>query len=486
MGLADRLGQRTNGLQTAALQERMAAIGDSGVQTTGVQPAPVSAVPVSAPAAAFARRNQRRAYDPLADVRRRAHAALLELLGPQLYDLVGDDEDLERRVRDSLPEVLARDETPLSAGDRATAYRQILDEIIGHGPIEPLLRDVDVTEIMVNAWDRIYVERFGHIETVDAAFLDEQHLRRVIDKIVSRIGRRVDESSPMVDARLPDGSRVNAVVPPISLDGAALTIRKFSAEPYTVQDLIGFGTLSQPVADLLRACVAGRLDVVISGGTGTGKTTLLNVLSQFLPGDERIITIEDSAELRLSQENVLRLEYRPPNIEGRGEVTIRDLVRNALRMRPDRIVVGEVRDGAALDMLQAMNTGHDGSLTTVHANSPRDSLSRLETMVLMAGMDLPVRAIREQTASAVDVIIQLTRLRDGSRRITHVTEVTGMEGDVITLQDLFVFDYRAGHDQYGRHLGELRPTGLRPQFLDTLSDRGITVRPELFTRFGAA
>ncbi|HLV57518.1 MAG TPA: CpaF family protein, partial [Natronosporangium sp.] len=368
----------------------------------------------------------------------------------------------------------------------AEAYRQILDEILGHGPIEPLLRDPEVTEIMVNSWDRIYVERYGRIHPVDAAFMDEAHLRRVIDKIVSRVGRRVDEASPMVDARLPDGSRVNAVVPPVALDGAALTIRKFAAEAYTVEDLIRFGTLTEPVAELLRACVLGRLDIVISGGTGTGKTTLLNVLSQYLPADERIITIEDSAELRLGQEHVLRLEYRPPNLEGKGEVTIRDLVRNALRMRPDRIVVGEVRDGAALDMLQAMNTGHDGSLTTVHANSPRDSVSRLETMVLMAGMDLPVRAIREQIASAVDLIIHLSRMQDGSRRVTHITEVTGMEGDVVTLQDLFRYEYRVGTDEYGRPVGQLRATGLRPSFLDRLADHGVTVPTSVFARHGSA
>jgi pilus assembly protein CpaF len=335
---------------------------------------------------------------------------------------------------------------------------------------------------MVNAWDRIYVERFGHIHPVDAAFMDEAHLRRVIDKIVSRVGRRVDEASPMVDARMPDGSRVNAVVPPIALDGAALTVRKFAAEPFTVADLIKLGTFPPPVAQLLEACVQGRLDILVSGGTGTGKTTLLNVISSFLPADDRIITIEDSAELRLAQEHVLRMEYRPPNIEGKGEITIRDLVRNALRMRPDRIVVGEVRDGAALDMLQAMNTGHDGSLTTVHANSPRDSLARLETMVLMAGMDLPVRAIREQVASAVDLVIQLARLRDGSRRITHITEITGMEGDMITMQDLFTFDLRAGHDQRGRHQGVLRSTGLRPRFLETFADHGIKLPLELFGR----
>ena len=311
-------------------------------------------------------------------------------------------------------------------------------------------------------------------------FADEAHLRRVIDRIVSRVGRRVDEASPMVDARLPDGSRVNAVVPPIALDGSSLTIRKFARDPFTVQDLIDFGTLTRQTADLLDACVRGRLNIVVSGGTGSGKTTMLNVLSSFIPTDERIVTVEDAAELQLHQDHVVRLESRPSNVEGRGAVTIRDLVRNALRMRPDRIVVGEVRDGAALDMLQAMNTGHDGSLTTVHANTPRDALARLETMVLMAGMDLPVRAIREQIASAVDLIIQVSRLRDGTRRITHITEVVGMEGEVVTLQDLFVFDYKAGMDAAGRFLGTLQATGLRPTFLEGLSAHGITLPVETF------
>ncbi len=461
-----------------SLQERLGLA--ASADGSSVSAIPLSALPVSG--LGVGRRNSRRAYDPLAAVRKRAHLALLELLGPQLYDTVSDDAELEKRVREALPGVLNDEESKLTPSDRALAYRQILDEVLGHGPIEPLLRDPEISEIMVNAWDRIYVERFGHIHPVDAAFMDEAHLRRVIDKIVSRVGRRVDEASPMVDARLPDGSRVNAVVPPIALDGAALTVRKFAAVPYTVEDLIKFGTLTPAVAELLEACVLGRLDMIISGGTGTGKTTLLNVISAYLPADERIITIEDSAELRLAQEHVLRMEYRPPNIEGKGEISIRDLVRNALRMRPDRIVVGEVRDGAALDMLQAMNTGHDGSLTTVHANSPRDSLSRLETMVLMAGMDLPVRAIREQVASAVDVVIQLSRLRDGSRRVTHITEITGMEGDVISMQDLFTFDMRAGLDQQGRHKGGLRSTGLRPKFMDTLADHGISVPLEVFGR----
>jgi len=300
------------------------------------------------------------------------------------------------------------------------------------------------------------------------------------------VGRRVDESSPMVDARLPDGSRVNAVVPPIAIDGSALTIRKFAADPYNINDLIGFGTLTQPVAMLLELCVRGRLDILISGGTGTGKTTTLNVLSQFLPAEERIVTIEDAAELQLHQDHVLRLESRPPNIEGRGQVTVRDLVRNALRMRPDRIVVGEVRDGAALDMLQAMNTGHDGSLATVHANTPRDSLSRLETMVLMAGMELPVRAIREQITSAIDLIVHQSRLKDGTRRITHITEVVGMEGDVVSLQDIFLFDYKAGTDEFGRFRGTLNSTGLRPHFLDRLAEVGLTVPMEIFGRNGTA
>jgi Flp pilus assembly CpaF family ATPase len=376
--------------------------------------------------------------------------------------------------------VLSRDDSPLAVADPARIAAELIDEILGHGPVEPLLRDPDITEIMVNGPNRIFVERFGQIHQVDAAFVDEDHLRRVIDRIVWRVGRRVDEASPMVDARLPDGSRVNVVLPPIALDGSVLTIRKFAREAFTVDDLIGFGTVTQEVAQLLYACVRGRLDVVISGGTGSGKTTTLNVLSGFIPSNERIVTIEDAAELQLRQEHVLRLEARPPNIEGRGEVTIRDLVRNSLRMRPDRIVIGEVRDGAALDLLQAMNTGHNGSLTTVHANAPRDSIARLETMALMAGLDLPVRAIREQVASAVDVIIHQDRMRDGSRRVTHVSEVIGMEGEVVTLQDLFVFDHRAGLDEHGRHRGTLRWTGLRPTFLDTLADSGIPVPAELF------
>lgn len=421
----------------------------------------------------------RRVADPFAELRAGVHQALLESLGPRLYDPRLEQAELEQQVRVQLQSVLELEETPLSATDRSQISQDITDDILGHGPLEPLLRDPEVTEIMVNGPDAIYVERAGRIHPVAARFSGDGHLRRTIDKIVGRVGRRVDEASPMVDARLPDGSRVNAVVHPVALDGSLLTIRKFARDPFTVDDLVGFGTFPRGVADLLEMCVRGRLNLVISGGTGSGKTTTLNVVSGFIPADERIVTIEDAAELQLHQEHVLRLESRPPNIEGRGAISVRDLVRNALRMRPDRIVVGEVRDGAALDMLQAMNTGHDGSVTTVHANSPRDSLARLETMVLMAGVDLPVRAIREQVSSAIDLIIHQQRLKDGSRRVVQISEVTGMEGEVVTMQDLFTFDHRAGTDENGRILGGLHPTGLRPVLVEKLLDAGVDVPTEV-------
>jgi pilus assembly protein CpaF len=418
--------------------------------------------------------------DPFLEIKQRVHDALLELLGPSLYDAKMGEAELDSRVRQTLGQVISAQDTLLSTAERQQIQKEISDEILGYGPLEPLLQNPEVTEIMVVGPDRVFVEMSGQIHNTDVTFADERHLRRTLDKIVGRVGRRIDESSPMVDARLTDGSRVNAVIAPIALDGSMLTIRKFAADPFGVADLINFGTVSEDVAVLLEACVQGRLNILISGGTGSGKTTTLNVVSSFLSSDERIVTIEDAAELQLFQDHVARMETRPSNIEGRGEVTARDLVRNALRMRPDRIIVGEVRDGAALDMLQAMNTGHDGSLTTLHANSPRDALSRIETMVLMAGMELPARAIREQVASALDLIVHQARLRDGSRRITHITEVTHMEGEVITLQDIFVFDFHAGVDEHGRYLGSLKSTGIRPAFLDKLQDQGIYPAPDLF------
>jgi len=418
--------------------------------------------------------------DRTAEVRNRVQGQLVESLGPKLYDATLSDKDLQELVHGRLRELLDEERIPLSVQEKALVIQQIGDNILGLGPIEPFIRDPDVTEIMVNGAGAIYVERAGKLYEAGANFLNEEQLRRTIDKIVSKVGRRVDDSSPYVDARLPDGSRVNAIIPPLAIHGSALTIRKFSADPYTSQDLVQFGTVTPVLVEMLGACVLGRINMLVSGGTGAGKTTTLNVLSSFLPEDERIITIEDSAELRLQQPHIVSLEYRPPNIEQRGEVTIRDLVRNALRMRPDRIVVGEVRGGEALDMLQAMNTGHDGSISTIHANSPRDVLSRLETMVLMAGMDLTIRAVREQIASAIHLIVHVARLQDGSRRVTQVTEVVGMEGDVITLQDLFLFDYSPGVDERGRVLGQLRATGLRPNFLERLADRNISLRSEIF------
>jgi pilus assembly protein CpaF len=414
--------------------------------------------------------------DRLVQLRRRTHLALVRALGPRLYDTNTSQSQLEDAVRAKLSEVLATESEPMSAADRKQLISDIIDDILGYGPLEPLLHDPTVTEVMANGPDAVFIERDGKLEETDVSFLDDGHLRRVMEKIVGEVGRRIDEAQPYVDARLPDGSRVNAVIPPVSLDGPMLTIRKFSADAFTAQDLIAFGTWSTRVAQFLAACVEGRTNLLVSGGTGAGKTSTLNVLSNFIPSTERIVTIEDAAELRLGQPHVVRLEYRPPNIEGRGEITIRDLVRNSLRMRPDRIVVGEVRGGEALDMLQAMNTGHDGSISTVHANSPRDALARLETMVLMAGVDLPMRAIREQVASAIQFIVHQSRMKDGSRRITHVTEVTGMEGDTITLQDIYLYDYGMGYDrESGRALGHLKPTGIRPRVTEHLHDLGVPV-----------
>src|SRR5947209_3716976 len=421
--------------------------------------------------------------DPYAELKTRIHHACIAKLGPQLFT-TETSENLSERVLREVTEQLTLDRTPLTREERRRIVREITDDILGYGPLEPLLRDDTVTEVMVNNHDRVYVERKGKIEVADATFVDNAHLLRIIDKIVSQIGRRVDEASPMVDARLPDGSRVNAIIPPLSLRGPTLTIRKFSRDPYTIDDLIQFGTTTPEAASFLSACVRGKLNVLISGGTGTGKTTTLNALSAFVPNDERIVTIEDAAELQLQQHHVITLEARPPNIEGQGEVRIRELVRNALRMRPDRIIVGEVRGPETLDMLQAMNTGHEGSLTTIHANSPRDALSRLETLVLTAGVDLPLRAIREQISSAFDLLIQISRLVDGSRRITHVTEVLRMESDVITLQDIFsAKPPDEEHNPSGGRAGLLTPlqcTGLKPQFLEKLATNGVVLPPSFF------
>lgn len=419
--------------------------------------------------------------DMFTELRGRLHFKVIEELGPTLYDRHMSDAELRLRVVEMLEWALDQETgVPLSLADRKQLLNEIASDVLGYGPIDPLLNDGELTEVMINGPYDVWVEKHGKLIKTDVRFVDEVHLRRIIDKIVGQVGRRVDEATPMVDARLPDGSRVNAVIHPLAIGGPFLTIRKFAIDPYTEEDLIAFGTINQRVADFLRACVRGRLNIIISGGTGSGKTTTLNVMSSYLPEDERIVTIEDAAELQLHQDHVLSLESRPANIEGKGQITIRDLVRNSLRMRPDRIVVGEARAGEALDMLQAMNTGHDGSLTTIHSNAPRDTLARIETMVLMAGFDLPIRAIREQIASAVDLIVHVARLRDGTRRVNYVTEVEGMEGEIITLQDLFLFDYGMGVDESGKYLGRLKGTGIRPTFSDKLADQGIKLPADLF------
>ena len=461
MGLHDRLkGGNGNGT------------GASLAETAAARTEPLAA---AAP-------QERGAADPYAELKTRVHHACIAKLGPELFtaETTGD---LSERVLRAVTEQLALDRTPLTRDERRQLVREITDDILGYGPLEPFLRDDSVTEVMVNGAERIYIERAGKIELSDSTFVDDAHLLRIIDKIVSQVGRRVDEASPMVDARLPDGSRVNAIIPPLALRGPTLTIRKFSRDPYTMDDLINFGSLTAKSAHFLAACVQGKLNVLVSGGTGTGKTTTLNALSAYIPGDERIITIEDAAELQLQQDHVITLEARPPNIEGQGEVKIRELFRNALRMRPDRIIVGEVRGPETLDMLQAMNTGHEGSLTTIHANSPRDALARLETLVLTAGVQLPLRAIREQVASAFDLLIQITRLVDGSRRISHVTEVLRMESDVITLQDIFLArppDEESAAAQLSRLLSPLSCTGLKPHFLDKLAANGVTLPATFF------
>lgn len=387
-------------------------------------------------------------------------------------------QEVRKTIQELFEQILSEENIVLSRPERARMYEQIAAEILGLGPLQILLEDETITEVMVNGAKNIYVERAGKIIRAPISFESNEHVMRIIERIVAPLGRRIDESSPYVDARLMDGSRVNAVIPPISLVGPVLTIRKFAKKPITVEQLIQFGTITQEAIDFLKACVSARINIIVSGGTGSGKTTLLNILSGFIPGDERILTIENAAELQLRQEHVVTLESRPPNIEGRGQISIRDLVVNSLRMRPDRIVVGECRGEEALDMLQAMNTGHDGSMTTAHSNSPRDTLSRLETMTLMAGMDLPVRAIREQISAAVDLVVHQERMRDGSRKVVNITEVSGMEGDVITTTDLFVFEQMGVEN--GKIIGRLRPTGLRPKFMEKLEAAGIHLPASTF------
>jgi pilus assembly protein CpaF len=422
---------------------------------------------------------RRKRESALAALRAQVHERLVEELGEDiLFGDVREDKTL-KAISTVVESVVENNGMVMHRAERERVIEELSHEILGLGPIEPLIRDPEINEVMVNGPDSVYVERAGRLEKTAVRFKDKTHVLRIIEKIVSPLGRRIDEASPMVDARLKDGSRVNAIIPPLALTGPCLTIRKFSKDPFQVEDLIGFGTISREIATFLESCVRARLNIIVSGGTGSGKTTTLNVLSSFIPTDERIVTVEDAAELQLRQDHVVTLESRPPNIEGKGHVSIRDLVRNCLRMRPDRIVIGEVRGGESLDMLQAMNTGHDGSITTAHSNSPRDTLARIETMVLMAGMDLPLRAIREQICSALDLIVHQERLKDGTRRITHITEVLGLENNIITLQDIFKFESQ-GVDDSGRYIGKIKPTGIVPQFVERFKAAGIKMPLSVF------
>ena len=446
MSLADRLGQVT---------------GTTAARVAGVE------------------RPAEEQFDVREQYKRQVHAKLVDRLGARLYSSELDRDALSDTVFEVLQEILPSQRVDLSSSDRSRIVQEIIDDTLGLGPLEPLLRDRSVTEVMVNSFDAIYVEKNGVIESVGARFASERHLREIIDRIVSQVGRRVDESSPMVDARLPDGSRVNAIIKPIAVDGSSLTIRKFSKEAMSVRDLISFGTLTSESVRFLDACVRGRRNILISGGTGSGKTTTLNIISSFIPDNERVITIEDAVELQLKQRHVIRLESRPPNIEGVGGITIRELVRNALRMRPDRIIVGEIRDAAALDMLQAMNTGHDGSLSTVHANTTRDALRRVETMVMMTGLDLPVWAIREQIAAAIHIVVQQARLRDGSRRILEIAEIAGTEGETIQMDKIFEYEFDPTAPASSAR-GTLKATGIIPRCIEELRDHGVELSLSLF------
>ncbi|HET9877745.1 MAG TPA: ATPase, T2SS/T4P/T4SS family [Candidatus Limnocylindria bacterium] len=442
-------------------------------------PAPIAPASPTAPTAGPSGRQflgALPARESFREAKYRVQNRLINELDPKL-DLTNQVE-VRRQIEQLFGKIADEEGLALTRAERVRMLEQITDEILGLGPLEPLLRDETVTEVMVNGPQQVYIEREGRLELTNVTFQNDEHVMKIIQRIIAPIGRRVDESSPMVDARLADGSRVNAIIPPLSLVGPVITIRKFSATPFTVEDLVRFGTATPEMFEFLEACVRARLNIFVAGGTGSGKTTMLNILSSFIPDDERIVTIEDAAELQLRQEHVVTLEARPSNIEGKGAIPIRELVRNALRMRPDRIIVGECRSAEALDMLQAMNTGHDGSMSTGHANTPRDMLSRLETMVLMAGMDLPLRAIREQIASAVDLIVHQNRLKDGTRKIVAITEVQGMEGDVIVMQDIFVFEQTGV--QEGKIVGRLKPTGIRPKFVEKFETAGIHLPPNVF------
>jgi pilus assembly protein CpaF len=455
-----------------SLLKRIGATSGTTGQLPGTPATPAAPARLGTPPA------QRREEDnSVIELRQRVQQRLINELDPKL-DL-SNVARVRQQVEEIFNTILDNENIVLSRSERARLFESIAADILGFGPLQPLLNDPEISEIMVNGPKKVYVEKRGKIQLSDVTFVDEQHVLRVIDRIVAPLGRRIDESSPMVDARLPDGSRVNAVIRPIALCGPTISIRKFRKEGITIDDLIRFGSLTSEMAEFLSACVRASLNIVVSGGTGSGKTTMLNVLSSFIPDDERIITVENAAELQLRQEHVVPLESRPPNVEGKGEISIRDLVINTLRMRPERIVVGECRGGEALEMLQAMNTGHDGSMTTLHANSPRDAIARIETMCLMAGMDLPVRAIREQIASAVNLIVQLARLKDGSRKVIYITEVQGMEGDVVVLSDIFVFEQQ-GLDERGKIIGQLKPTGIRPRFVDRFEERNIYLPPNIF------
>ncbi len=418
--------------------------------------------------------------DSYQELKSRIHRLLIERLDLSNVEAIGRTQ-LRNEIGIIISDIISKENVPLSQSERERLIIDVQHETFGLGPLEPLLADPDIADILVNNSHSVYVERFGKLQKVDVVFRDDAHLMQIIDRIVSKVGRRIDESSPMVDARLPDGSRVNAIIPPLAIDGPALSIRRFGVDPLKMNDILAMGTITPHMAKLLQGAVKARLNILISGGTGTGKTTLLNILSEYIPGDERIVSIEDSAELQLKQEHVVRLETRPPNIEGAGAVNQRELVRNSLRMRPDRIIVGEVRGGEALDMLQAMNTGHDGSLSTIHANAPRDALARLETMVLMAGMDLPERAIREQVASAINIIIQLARMSDGTRKIIRLSEITGMEGNIIVMQDIFAYE-KMGVSTDGKVIGEFKATGVRPKFAEKLRVSGIELPTDIFEK----